>query len=909
MLRGLRSRLKATLTWRRLLLIYVILLAAHHLVVAVWNPSVTFDDQPDVPTGSARFTVEVPAFLDDGSSTSTAEITGYVWPGSGLVDGAVVDGGSPPILILHGSPSGGGVELARLADLLAAQGRTVIAIDRPGFARSSPWFPSYSVRANGHIAWAVLDEIGVDRAHLVGWSQGGGAVIYMADEHPQRTASMTLMAAIGVQEGEGSGDYYFEHGKYAVGYGLAVVLPELIPHFNVLGDRATRHAFIRDFWDTDQRPIRGILEELDTPTLVLHGRHDPLIPAWTAQEHHRIIKDSRLVMLDASHFFPFGEPMEPQENTDDAAIVLGQFFDRHNEPNAPRLPGAVDFAPTEEKETFSIPGFTFDRDTPWWTIVLLLALATLISEDLTVVFAGLLMVAGNLDFGVALLGCFTGILIGDYGLWAIGRFGGRRALNLPIINKAIKPGTIEHWSKVFERHTVKAIFLSRMLPGTRIPMYITAGMIGKNSAKFILWFAVAVFLWTPLLLLLTVLIGPSILGFFKEVFHGPWAYIAAFIALALLIRIASLEASELGRQRLKADVQRLYRAEFWPRSVFYLPLIPWLAWLSLRSRGPLAFSCVNPGIPHGGGIVGEDKTRILTGFDLSTAPVLFPLAIPGKKDAGEAAERLAILTRAQEAHPQLGYPLMLKPESGERGRGVRRVNNAEEALAYLERHPEDVHAQAYHPGPYELGIFWSRDPRSSLPMDERPGFVFSITRKQFPTIIGDGERTLEELIWHHPRYRMQAKAYCNAQNHQLDRVLDDGEELTLTFTGNHASGCIFSDGADLITPELTAWVEQAAQSYQDPESGGRIDFGRFDIRAVSKEDLNSGRVGIIEFNGTLAESTNLYDPDRNILFMYRTLFAQWSLLYKIGRARRREGAKGIGYRKLISMVMGHRVKD
>ena len=77
---------------------------------------------------------------------------------------------------------------------------------------------------------AFMDEMGIERAHLIGHSMGSGVALQLARLAPERIDSIVSYAGIGIQEGEGSGDYYFEHLKYAVGYGLLVVVPELLPH-------------------------------------------------------------------------------------------------------------------------------------------------------------------------------------------------------------------------------------------------------------------------------------------------------------------------------------------------------------------------------------------------------------------------------------------------------------------------------------------------------------------------------------------------------------------------------------------------------------------------------------------------------------------------------------------------------
>jgi hypothetical protein len=81
--------------------------------------------------------------------------------------------------------------------------------------------------------------------------------------------------------------------------------PELVPHFGLLGSRSFRWTFFRNFWDTDQRPLRGVLDRLRPPLLILHGRHDALVPAWAAVEHHRLVPGSELHLFDDTHFMLF----------------------------------------------------------------------------------------------------------------------------------------------------------------------------------------------------------------------------------------------------------------------------------------------------------------------------------------------------------------------------------------------------------------------------------------------------------------------------------------------------------------------------------------------------------------------------------------------------------------------------
>lgn len=880
-------------TWKRWLLAYLVLLALSHAVIAVFSPNLYL---PAGPLASGeRFEVVVPEMSDDGPiAGSSARLTGIRW------EAAPHAGDRPPVILLHGSPSTGARDYSNLGPWLADRGYDAVALDRPGFGDSERWVASYSIIANARYALAVMDELAIDRAHLVGWSLSGGVVLHMAAMDPDRAATLTLQAAIGIQEAEGSGSYYFEHAKYALGYGLLVVLPELLPHFGLLPPRHFLHAFIRDFWDTDQRPLRAIMERLEVPTLVLHGRHDRLIPAWAAEAHHEIIGPSRLVMLDANHFFPFGGYMSDREAFEQGAEHLLAFLRRHDEPGVPPLRQAAIFEPGNETDS-AIGGFDIKRRTPWWLVILIIIAATFISEDLTVIAVGLLISHQQIDLGVGLIGCFMGIILGDFGLWAIGRFLGRRVLGWPVIRRRISEASLQKWGRVIDQHTGKAVLISRCLPGTRLPTYLAAGILARKSRLFLMWVSVAVFLWTPFLLILAMLIGPPLRAFFEQVLHGPYAILASFLVLYVIVRLIGYETTELGRQKLAADLRRIVLVEFWPPWLFYMPLAPYLLWLSLRYR-PMTFTCVNPAISHGGGIVGESKHKILSGFG-DDVPELLPWRLVERD--GSPAERAERAIEAIREDERLGgYPVVLKPDSGERGYGLKIARSDDDVRAYFDSYDLDVIVQRYADEPHELGVLWTRVPEPGKRAAELDGEIFSVTRKEFPVLVGDGEHTLEHLVWHHPRYRMQAKVFLQRFAGRTDWVPEAGEVVPLATAGNHAQGTMFLDAREVITPELSARVEEIARSFGRDQDADGLDFGRLDIRYRDEQEVRRGRgFWIVELNGALSESTNLYEPNRPIWWRYGILFRQWRRLYRLGAIRRREGVRPVTFRGFGSMLL------
>jgi hypothetical protein len=240
------------------------------------------------------------------------------------------------------------------------------------------------------------------------------------------------------------------------------------------------------------------------------------------------------------------------------------------------------------------------------------------------------------------------------------------------------------------------------------------------------------------------------------------------------------------------------------------------------------------------------------------------------------------------------YPLILKPDVGQRGTGVRLVKDEDEAASYLSAMTHRAVVQPYHPGPFEAGVFYYRMPGSCR------GRILTVTDKHFPAVIGDARSSLEDLIWAHPRYRMQARTFLARLGSRRQTVPAAGERVTLGIAGNHAQGTMFTDGRALITPALEARIDAIARTYDG------FFIGRFDIRYRDRETFMTGRdLAIVELNGATAECTNIYDPAGSLLSAYRQLFRQWSLVFTIGAANRRAGQVASSTGRLLQLLRAH----
>ena len=324
--------------------------------------------------------------------------------------------------------------------------------------------------------------------------------------------------------------------------------------------------------------------------------------------------------------------------------------------------------------------------------------------------------------------------------------------------------------------------------------------------------------------------------------------------------------------------------EFWPPVLFYLPVGFYYLWLALRFRGLTLPTASNPSI-YAGGMVGESKAQIFSLVPDRFRSLIAPYALFRWPQGVDTVDGALAATREAMGRAGLAYPIVAKPDVGQRGDGVRPVRSDEQLRAYLERFPRnaEILLQELVGYPGEAGVMYFRRP------GEDRGTIFSLTLKEFPAVVGDGKRTLRELILADRRARRIRKLYFRRHEAELNRVVEAGRRFPLVFAGNHCKGAVFKDGCHLATPKMLDAFHRIAVSM--PE----FHFGRFDIRF---RDLDSLRAGIgfkiFEINGAGAEATHIWDARTTLPQAYGTLFRQFRALFEIGAENRRRGHKAMG---------------
>ncbi|MDX1957646.1 MAG: DedA family protein [Leptospiraceae bacterium] len=517
------------------------------------------------------------------------------------------------------------------------------------------------------------------------------------------------------------------------------------------------------------------------------------------------------------------------------------------------------------------------------------AFATFLSEDLTCIGSGILLRTNRLDPYSAFLGSTLGIFIGDLILFIIGFFFHKSFSHFEFYQKIISLSIINKIQTGLKENFAYAIFISRFTPGLRLPTYLLTGILRLSFIRFTLYTFIASFLWTPILVAVSYFYGELIIDYLQNnKFFYPILFTFTFLG-AVVYRITLKLMKGESRRELFLTISKIPRFEFWNSTLVYIPVAFYLIYLAIRLKGIRYFTTANPAIENGGGLALESKFKILSNLnkEFTVKSILLDK---------ESLDEKILLIKKFMTENELEFPIILKPDMGERGLSIKLVSSNDSLIQTLGEINFPFLVQEFHPGPNEVGIFYYRFPKNDK------GDILSINKKIFPKITGDGKNTLRELVRLHPRFRFQEKSFFENNQSIFDFILEKDKEYTLGFSGNHFQGCMFIDGANLITPTLIKTIDEIAKEF----SG--FYFGRFDIRYVSDEDLKQGKnFKIIELNGSSSESTNIYDPNFTVLQAYGYLFKQWKILWTVGKQCVELGfSKPMAYQEFFSLLKKHR---
>jgi pimeloyl-ACP methyl ester carboxylesterase len=208
----------------------------------------------------------------------------------------------------------------RIWNRVAAVGR-VVAVDLPGFGHSDGRPELITPDGSGAFLAHLIDEWGLGAPHVVGPDVGTAAALFLAAKAPDRVTSLTI--------GGGAVRFPIEAGgalkeiieapsldavraldaRTNIGHAVEAAAPsgsepevheDYVSAYD-LGRFAESARFVRTY--PEQNPVlRDLLPSITTPTQIVAGRHDDLVPWSNNQYLDELLPNSEIHPLDAGHF-------------------------------------------------------------------------------------------------------------------------------------------------------------------------------------------------------------------------------------------------------------------------------------------------------------------------------------------------------------------------------------------------------------------------------------------------------------------------------------------------------------------------------------------------------------------------------------------------------------------------------
>jgi pimeloyl-ACP methyl ester carboxylesterase len=249
--------------------------------------------------------------------------------------GYLTAGSGPVVMLVHGMA--GSSETWRAVMPMLAEHFTVIAPDLLGHGESAKPRTDYSLGGFASTLRDLLVALGHDRATLIGQSLGGGVVMQFAYQFPERCERLVLVSSGGLGDEVNlllrlltlpgaeyvlpvaCNDWVHDAGVVVAGWlrhlGLRVSpnVVQLWQSYGSLADGATRTAFVhtlRSVVDHAGQRVSAsdrLYLASETPTMIVWGDHDRIIPVEQGYATHTAIPGSRLEIFEGSGHYPHCE--------------------------------------------------------------------------------------------------------------------------------------------------------------------------------------------------------------------------------------------------------------------------------------------------------------------------------------------------------------------------------------------------------------------------------------------------------------------------------------------------------------------------------------------------------------------------------------------------------------------------
>lgn len=440
--------------------------------------------------------------------------------------------------------------LLPLAESLHQNDYSVILLDYPTSDIHGKTL-SHSTFSRAHYARILLEQLDIENAHLVG--QGYGGLVLAKFSSLQLNTdiqSITLLASYGVEELHFLGNETINRSLYSLLYPAVFTFKYLTPHLGWYNHQTFNFEFVRSQRSMNQREMRDLLLSINEPALILHPESDRYISAAISEENHRLLPQSYYVSVKGDHQTISKNP-EIFSRQLSWFLQMAENYELETRDQADQNRIERSLKPFDADE--------IDNHSNWaiFIIIILLALISLVSEDLACISGGLLVISGVISFWIAVLGGAIGIITADIFTYLLGRWIGKPILDKVPFKWIIKPEDVKKAEQMFEMNGVGIIFATRFLPGTRFPTYLVAGILRIKFIFFIGYFLLAVAIWAPLLVGITILVGQPMIEYLQVYREYAWLILIAILVLIYsIVKIIIPLTTVTGRRRLIIKLNR-----------------------------------------------------------------------------------------------------------------------------------------------------------------------------------------------------------------------------------------------------------------------------------------------------------------------------------------------------------------
>lgn len=327
---------------------------------------------------------------------------------------------------------------------------------------------------------------------------------------------------------------------------------------------------------------------------------------------------------------------------------------------------------------------------------------------------------------------------------------------------------------------------------------------------------------------------------------------------------------------MKRLIIKVFNYEYWPMWAFYLPLSFYFIFQALKHGKLFFFTNVNRNLDEYGGLFFDSKAII----DNKIPQAYRPLSVLCDKDRFH-----------KDLICNFKFPMILKPDQGERGKGVKKVLNEEELNLAIDSFSEPFLIQEYVDYKMEFGVFVALNP-VNLKYE-----IMSLARKHYFEIEGNGFETIRDLVKKSERGIVFSKELESNSNLDFNMILESGERRIVHTHGNHCKGTRFEN----INNQITNGMNRTFNNFLKGLDG--FEYGRFDLKCESISDLETfEHIKIIEFNGLAAEPIVIYDSSVGYFNSLGIFIKHWKRLINISKFNRTRGIENIDSVKILKKI-------